>query len=32
LTCPYLAHQLLDGEIWIAHGVVNPCGLVVRWG
>jgi hypothetical protein len=24
--------QLSDGEIWIAHGGVNPCGLVVRWG
>jgi hypothetical protein len=21
-----------DGEIWTAHGGVNPCGLVVRWG
>jgi hypothetical protein len=28
---PYLAHQLSDGEIWTAHGGVNPCGLVVRW-
>jgi hypothetical protein len=24
LTCPYLARQLSDGEIWIAHGGVNP--------
>jgi hypothetical protein len=32
LTCPYLARQLSDGEIWTAHGGVNPCGLVVRWG
>jgi hypothetical protein len=24
--------RLLDGEIWIAHGGVNPCGLVVRRG
>jgi hypothetical protein len=23
---------LLDGEIWTAHGGVNPCGLVVRRG
>jgi hypothetical protein len=23
---------LSDGEIWTAHGGVNPCGLVVRWG
>jgi hypothetical protein len=29
LNHPYLAHQLSDGEIWIAHGGVNPCGLVV---
>jgi hypothetical protein len=29
---PYLARQLSDGEIWTAHGGVNPCGLVVRWG
>jgi hypothetical protein len=21
-----------DGEIWTAHGGVNPSGLVVRWG
>jgi hypothetical protein len=28
----YLARQLPDGEIWIAHGGVNPCGLFVRWG
>jgi hypothetical protein len=30
--CPYLARQLSDGEISTAHGAVNPCGLVVRWG
>jgi hypothetical protein len=29
---PYLARQLLDGEIWIANGGVNPCGLFVRRG
>jgi hypothetical protein len=29
---PYLARQLLDGEIWTAHRGVNPCGLVVRRG
>ena len=29
---PYLARQLSDGEIWTAHGGVNPCGLVVRRG
>jgi hypothetical protein len=29
---PYLAHQLSDGEIWIAHRGVNPCGLFIRWG
>jgi hypothetical protein len=29
---PYLARQLSDGEIWTAHGGVNPYGLVVRWG
>jgi hypothetical protein len=29
---PYLARQLSDGEIWTAHGGVNPCGLFVRWG
>jgi hypothetical protein len=29
---PYLACQLSDGEIWTAHGGVNPCGLVVRRG
>jgi hypothetical protein len=23
---------LSDGEIWTAHGGVNPCGLVVRRG
>jgi hypothetical protein len=27
---PYLARQLSDGEIWTAHGGVNPYGLVVR--
>jgi hypothetical protein len=27
-----MAHQLLDGEIWTAHGGANPGGLVVRWG
>jgi hypothetical protein len=27
-----LAHQLSDGEIWTAHGGVNPCALVVRRG
>jgi hypothetical protein len=32
LTCPYLARQLSDGEIWTTHGGVNPCGLGVRWG
>jgi hypothetical protein len=21
-----------DGEIWTAHGGVNPCGLFVQWG
>jgi hypothetical protein len=30
LIQPYLARQLPDGEIWTAHGGVNPCGLVVR--
>jgi hypothetical protein len=29
---PYLVRQLSDGEIWTAHGGVNPCGLVVRRG
>jgi hypothetical protein len=29
---PYLARQLSDGEIWTAHGGVNPCDLVVRRG
>jgi hypothetical protein len=29
---PYLARQLSDGEIWTAHGGVNPFGLFVRWG
>jgi hypothetical protein len=29
---PYLARQLSDGEIWTAHGGVNPCGLVVQRG
>jgi hypothetical protein len=29
---PYLARQLSDGEIWTAHGGVNPCGLFVRRG
>jgi hypothetical protein len=24
--------SLSDGEIWTAHGGVNPCGLVVRRG
>jgi hypothetical protein len=24
--------RLSDGEIWTAHGGVNPCGLVVRRG
>jgi hypothetical protein len=32
LLCPYLACQLLDGEIWTAHGGVNSCGLFVRRG
>jgi hypothetical protein len=32
LTLPYLARQLSDGEIWTAHGGVNPCGLFVRRG
>jgi hypothetical protein len=32
LTPPYLARQLSDGEIWTAHGGVNPCGLFVRRG
>jgi hypothetical protein len=32
LILPYLARQLSDGEIWTAHGGVNPSGLVVRWG
>jgi hypothetical protein len=27
-TDPYMS----DGEIWTAHGDVNPCGLVVRRG
>jgi hypothetical protein len=27
---PYVVRQLLDGEIWKAHGGVNPCGLFVR--
>jgi hypothetical protein len=29
---PYLARQLLDGEIWTAHVGVNPYGLFVRRG
>jgi hypothetical protein len=29
---PYLTRQLSHGEIWTAHGGVNPCGLVVRRG
>jgi hypothetical protein len=29
---PYLARQMSDGEIWTAHGGVNPFGLVVRRG
>jgi hypothetical protein len=29
----FVWHAVLsDGEIWIAHGGVNPCGLFVRWG
>jgi hypothetical protein len=32
LIRPYLARQLSDGEIWIAHGGVNPCGFFVRRG
>jgi hypothetical protein len=32
LLNPYLARQLSDGEIWTAHGGVNPCGLVVWRG
>jgi hypothetical protein len=32
LTSPYLVRQLSDGEIWTAHGGINPCGLVVRQG
>jgi hypothetical protein len=32
LIPPYLAHQLSDGEIYIAHRGANPSGLVVRWG
>jgi hypothetical protein len=31
-SCPYLARQLSDGEVWTAHGGVNPCGLVIQWG
>jgi hypothetical protein len=27
-----MACQLLDGEIWTAHGGVNPYGLFVQWG
>jgi hypothetical protein len=26
------SYHLSDGEIWTAHGGVNPRGLVVRWG
>jgi hypothetical protein len=29
---PVQWHDLSDGEIWIAHGGVNPCDLVVRRG
>jgi hypothetical protein len=32
LIPPYLARQLSDSEIWIAHRGVNHCGLVIRRG